>query len=207
MADTSSKGVSAAATAVIAAVTFVIGIYVGTVISGMSTHPPQTAAAPQSMPPAAPQAEPEGQMSEALAKEIAALEVSASSNPDDLETWVKLGHMYFDANQFDKAIRAYERSLELDPSNADVWTDLGVMYRRDGNIQQAVDSFDKAIQADPLHQTARFNKGVVLMHDLGDQAGALAAWRELLEVNPEAIAPNGAPVADMIKELEKMGAQ
>ena len=138
-----------------------------------------------------------------MAQEIASLEVRASSNPDDVDAWTRLGHRYFDTDQFDKAIRAYTRALELDPSSADVWTDLGVMYRRSDKPSQAVESFDKAILTDPTHQTARFNKGVVLMHDLGDMPGALAAWKELLQVNPQAAAPNGVPVADMVRELEK----
>ncbi len=204
MADTDKKGVSSAAAAVIAAITFVIGIYVGTVISGMSAGvsgpAPQRVAAPQSMPQAATEG---GQVSEGMAREIAALEVRASSNPDDLGAWIKLGHLYFDTAQFDNAIRAYTRALELDPTDPDVWTDLGVMYRRIDRPSQAIESFDKAIQADPTHETARFNKGVVLMHDLGDEAGAVAAWKELLEVNPQATAPNGVPVGDMIGELEK----
>lgn len=203
MADTDKKGVSAAATAVIAAITFVIGIYVGTVISGM-TAGQKVAAAPQPMPQgASPAPASQSQVPADMAREIEALEVRTSTSPDDLAAWTQLGHLYFDTNQPEKAIRAYTRSLELEPHNADVWTDLGVMYRRADRPSQAVESFDKAIQNDPLHQTARFNKGIVLMHDLGDEAGALAAWRGLLEINPQAGAPNGVPVAEMVKELEK----
>ncbi len=203
-----AKGVSPAATAVIAAVTLVIGIYIGTVISGMSAPPPPQRAAAPGMPPAAPPAmtgqSQQGEIPEAMAREIASMEVRTSSNPDDKASWTQLGHLYFDTNQPEKAIRAYTHALDLDPSNADVWTDLGVMYRRAGQPGKAVESFDKAIENDPAHQTARFNKGVVLMHDLGDQAGAIAAWKGLLAINPQATAPNGVPVAGMIQELEKM---
>ena len=132
-----------------------------------------------------------------------ALEAEVLARPDNVEAWVLLGHAYFDAGQNAKAIGAYEKSLELSPANADVLTDLGVMYRRDGRPEKAVESFDRAIAADPSHQTARFNKGIVLLHDLYDHEGAIRAWEELLEINPLAMAGNGQSVDQLVTHYKK----
>lgn len=63
--------------------------------------------------------------------------------------------------------------------------------------------FDKARQIDPSHQQSRFNRGVVFLYDLKDPQSAVAAWKELLSVNPEAMAPNGQPLSALIADVEK----
>ncbi len=123
-------------------------------------------------------------------------------NPQNVEAWTNLGHLYYDSDQVEKAITAYNKSLALAPDNADVLTDLGVMYRRAGNPRQAIASFDRAIQVNAKHETARFNKGIVLLYDLKDQAGAIAAWQGLVSLNPMATAPNGQLVSEIIKEIQ-----
>lgn len=130
------------------------------------------------------------------------LELEVQKSPNNAEAWTNLGHLYFDSDQADKAITAYNKSLALAPNNADVLTDLGVMYRRAGNPQQAVASFDKAIQANTKHETARFNKGIVLLYDLKDQPGCIAAWQGLVSLNPMATAPNGQLISEMLKEMQ-----
>jgi len=129
------------------------------------------------------------------------LEKAVAADPANVQAWTQLGHLYFDTDRFEQAIAAYTRSLELDPGNADVITDLGVMYRRNGQPDQAISSFDRAIAMDPRHETARFNMGVVLLHDFDDTSGAIKVWEELVELNPVAYAPNGQLVSELLDEL------
>ncbi len=134
---------------------------------------------------------------------IMALEKQVSLNPGNFETWTQLGNIYFDSNDFKNGIRAYKKSLELNPKNADVWTDLGVMYRRDGQPNEAIKAFDKAIEINPRHEVSRFNKGVVLMHDLKDYENAIRTWEELLLVNPAAKTPTGQPLSQLVEQLKR----
>lgn len=136
-----------------------------------------------------------------IAKQILLVELEVQRNPQNLEAWTNLGHLYFDSDQPDKAIAAYDQSLAIDPNNADVLTDQGVMYRRIGNPQQAIDLFDRAVAVNPAHEIARFNKGIVLLYDLKDQDGAVRTWQELIRTNPMATAPNGQLVSDILAEL------
>jgi tetratricopeptide (TPR) repeat protein len=72
------------------------------------------------------------------------------------------------------------------------------MYRRAGRPEDAVREFDRAIAIDPKLENPRFNKGVVLLHDLNDREGAIRAWEGLLNINPLAKAPNGQSVDELI---------
>ena len=137
------------------------------------------------------------------ADRIAALVRQTEANPGDTKAWTELGNAYFDSGQFEKSISAYRKSLELDPGNPNVWTDMGVMYRRNGKPEDAIKAFDQAIAADPKHEVSRMNKGIVLLHDLNDFDGAIRAWEGLLEVNPIAMAPNGASIDEMVVQLKK----
>ncbi|HIJ91414.1 MAG: tetratricopeptide repeat protein [Desulfobulbaceae bacterium] len=143
-----------------------------------------------------------GKLTAEQAQQLLQLELEVQKNPDNVAAWTNLGHLYFDSDQADKAITAYNKSLALAPNNADVLTDLGVMYRRAGNPQQAVATFERAIQVNGKHETARFNKGVVLLYDLKDKPGAITAWEELVSLNPMATAPNGQLVSEILKEIQ-----
>ncbi len=134
--------------------------------------------------------------------EIAALELEVAKNPANVNAWTRLGNLYFDTNKYDRAIVAYKKSLELNPQNADVWTRIGVMYSRIRQPVEALKAFDKAIEINPRHEISRFNKGLVLLHDLNDRQSAIRAWEDLLKINPVAMAPNGQSVDQLVIQLK-----
>ncbi len=134
-------------------------------------------------------------------KTIEDLEVQAAANPKDFQLWTQLGNTYYDANQPEKAIKAYTRSLELHTGDANLLTDLGVMYRSIGQPKKALEYFERAIALDPTHEPSRLNKGIVLMYDLHSPDKAIAAWEELLRIDPGAKTAGGESVRDLIKEV------
>lgn len=157
--------------------------------------------APRTMPGAAPSSK--VPLTKEQSDTLAALVEATKATPDNVQVWTQLGHLYFDLGQPEKAVDAYEKSLALDPNRPDVWTDLGVMYRRSGKPKKAIESFERALSLNNRHETAMFNKGVVLMHDLDDPDAAVAAWEDLVKINPNAQAPNGQLVRNMISGLKK----
>ena len=138
-----------------------------------------------------------------FAAKILQLEQYLEQHPKDAEALAQLGHLFYDSNQFVNAIDAYEKSLAIEPEKTGVITDLGVMYRRNEQPQKAIEAFDKAIAIDPAFEIARFNKGVVLLHDLNDVQGGIRAWEELVEQNPMAMAPNGESVDALVQRMKK----
>ncbi len=145
----------------------------------------------------------ESNISEQERQAIAHLEKDVTASPEKFQSWTQLGNLYYDTGQYEKAVKAYERSLELHSGDANIWTDLGVMYRRTGNPPKAIEAFDKAIAMDPAHETSRFNKGVVLMYDLNDTAGAIESWENLLKINPAATASNGESIREFVDQLKE----
>lgn len=132
---------------------------------------------------------------------ISALEKEVAANPQNAEAWARLGHNYFDINDTANAVRAYKKHLELKPGNADVWTDMGIMYRRQGDPDEALRCFNKAIEINPRHRQSRFNKGIVLMHDLKNPEAAVKAWEELVSIYPDAKTQDGTPLSELIKKF------
>lgn len=167
---------------------FISGVAFGIYKSGTITDPHQS--------------EESAAMNEERQKSIDTLEAKTRQNPDDVQAWIQLGHQYFDANLSKDAIAAYEKALAIQPGNANVWTDLGVMYRREGQPKKAIEAFDRAIAIDPTHEISRFNKGIVLFHDLKDEPGALASWEELLAINPNASSPSGQTVKELVNHIK-----
>jgi tetratricopeptide (TPR) repeat protein len=174
----------------IAAVTFVLGFFAGVGFAVYKSNSTSDAAS-------------NSNTTIDYAQRAKALEAEVLNNPENTEAWIQLGHIYFDTNKYAQAIAAYEKSLEFNSSNADVLTDLGIMYRRSGQPRNAIVKFDRAIAIDPKHETARFNKGIVLMHDLGDRDGAIRAWEDLLEINPLAMAANNQSLDQMVKHYKE----
>ena len=175
-------------------VTFVAGFIVGAV-SGIKFYSSEKAggAVTQGQPV---QGGPQAPVS---ADEIARIEAAVKSDPQNLQALVTLGNLYFDSNQYPKAIDAYERALAIDPNNADVRTDLGIMYRAVKDYDRAVKEFREAARINPKHPNSRFNLGIVLENDKKDLKAALAAWEDFIQVEP-----SGDRAATAKTEIERL---
>ena len=181
---------------------FVLGAVVGSVVPQLLQ--PQKAVVAQAPAPAAPQQNAPAQTASPQQGHdmhvIQDLEKQLAKDPANRKLYVALGNACFDAHLHERAIQAYEKALELDPKDADVLTDVGIMYRETGAFDTALARFRQAQAVDPGHNNAAFNEGVVLYYDLNSKKEALARWQRLLDANPAAVAPNGKPLADLIRE-------
>ena len=180
---------------------FLAGVLVHQAVNGPAVPETQfSQSAPAPAQQAAPQQSPAPDR--ATAARIAELEKAVIRNPSDRDAFVELGNLYFDSDQAKLAILAYENALRLRADDPGVTTDLGVMYRRDGQYQKALDCFRKTLEIEPGHPVALFNTGIVFYYDLHDAAGARKAWEELVKTHPNAKAPDGTPVTELLKQLK-----
>ena len=176
---------------IVALISLIAGFLIGVVFS--SSQSPRLATTGTVPQQSVPQGQQGGGISPDQAARLMSLQQEVSANPQNGLAWTDLGNIYYNTNRPSQAINAYNKSLELNPNQPGVWTDLGVMYRRNKQPLEAIKHFEKAISLQPTHEQSRFNKGVVLLYDLGDKAGAKTSWEELLNINPVAMAPNGQP--------------
>ncbi|EKD33707.1 MAG: Tetratricopeptide TPR_1 repeat-containing protein [uncultured bacterium] len=149
-----------------------------------------------------PQAQQQGPSPDEIAKHIKHMEAEAAKNPQDFKGWIGLGNAYFDAEIPDKAINAYLKALALSPDSPDVLTDLGVMYRRNKQLDKAIEAFDKAAKIDTTHIQSRFNKGVVLFHDMNDKEGAIKAWEEVAKLQPAYSLSTGQTIQQLLESIK-----
>jgi cytochrome c-type biogenesis protein CcmH/NrfG len=180
----------------IAVLVALVAGFLGGVIYSSIKNPAQVAVKQSGSAPAGGQ---QSAMTEDQARKIFDLEKEVAQNPGNGPAWTSLGNIYYDTNQFAKSINAYNKALEINPQQPEVWSDLGVMYRRDKQPQEAIKAFDHALSIDPSATAALFNKGVVLIYDLNDKAAGIKVWEELVAKNPEAKAPNGQLMKDVIE--------
>lgn len=135
-----------------------------------------------------------------LSNEIAQLEEIVAKDPANYQAFVQLGNNNFDLGEAQKSVDAYQRALAIKDGDPNVITDMGIMYRQLKDFPKAVAAFRKAAAADPTHAQSRMNLGVVLMHDMNDNAGAIAAWEDYLRVAPND--PNAENIRRAVSELK-----
>jgi tetratricopeptide (TPR) repeat protein len=85
------------------------------------------------------------------------------------------------------AIAAYQRLLSLSPAYLPALKALGRLYAEEGNWAQLVEMFraEAEIAASPEQaSTLLFRAGELIERKLGDEAQAVAAYREVLELSP-----------------------
>lgn len=137
------------------------------------------------------------------AKDLMALEQMSRANPGNAEYKTKIGNIYYDVGQYEKAAEAYQQSLALKPRDARVETDLAACLHYLGQHDKAIEILDRVLQYSPSFAQALFNKGVVLHAGKKDANGAIAVWEELLRSNPNL--PQRAVLEQRINQLKSGG--
>ncbi|HTC16179.1 MAG TPA: tetratricopeptide repeat protein [Steroidobacteraceae bacterium] len=82
------------------------------------------------------------------------------------------------------ALTAWRHAVDADPRNAAAWINWGRLLHEQGETQRAADVYRRGLAQVGPEPLLLFNQGV-LLEDLGDAAGALAAYRGALENDPD----------------------
>ena len=141
--------------------------------------------APVAQTGAAPPAQPSAPQPAAIdPARVQALEAAARQNPNDLQSRVQLGNIFFDAEQYPQAIGWYEQATKLNPKDTNVSTDLGVAYYYLNQPDRALAQFDQSLKNDPNHIKTLLNVGIVKAFGKQDLAGAAVAWEQVAKLAP-----------------------
>lgn len=162
----------------------------------------QTAAStPQGTSRSAPAQPNAAQLKEMLERASAPLLDALKKNPNDFDSTVQLGNLYYDSKQYPQAIEYYGRALKIQPQNADVITDMGTAYWYTGDADKAITEFKKSLQVRPNHPGTLFNMGIVEWQGKADPAAAVTFWEQLLKANPDF--PQKRQVEDFIAQAKQ----
>lgn len=169
---------------VLAAACLLLGVALGYLFRG-SASPSAPAAAANVQPQAPSQKQSAAEAQAALAQATGPLLEAVKKDPNDYDSLVKLGNLYYDAQQFADSIEYYERALKIHPENPDVRTDMGTAYWYAGNADKALDAMQTSLKYRPGHPQTLFNLGWVRWQGKADPKGAIQAWEQLLKLNPD----------------------
>ena len=89
---------------------------------------------------------------------------------------------------FDEAIQQFQGALEATPDSAEVHNGLAVALVRKGRLDEAIAHFKKAVALKPDFAEPYYNLGDTLYYLEGKAPEALAAWREVLRIDPDHVA-------------------
>lgn len=160
------------------------------------------AQAGQGMPEGqAPQGQmPQGAMPPEVLKMISDYRQRLATNPDDVEANIGMGNLFFDSNQWEKAVDSYQRALSKTPDNDDVRVDMAVALHNLGQNAKAKEEMERVTRNNPSHRNAWLNLGVVSV-EMGDRASAINAWEQYLKLEPNG--PHSASIRAQIEDLKR----
>jgi cytochrome c-type biogenesis protein CcmH/NrfG len=91
----------------------------------------------------------------ATTKKIQKLVDKLAENPEDTETRLALGKLYFLSSQFEEAASCYRKLLELDPRNVSAYYNLAVALIAQKKAEEAKEAFQKVLELDPENKAAQ----------------------------------------------------
>ncbi len=104
-------------------------------------------------------------------------------DPHDVPAMTKLGVVRMRGGRTEEATRLFRDAIERDPKNGDALLYLAGTLASTGHPQDALPYFERAIAADPKSTMALNGLGLTRL-SLGDKAGAGAALRQSLRIDP-----------------------
>jgi Tfp pilus assembly protein PilF len=105
------------------------------------------------------------------------------TNPDAAVIRSNLGALYFDSEQFERALEEWQIALAQKPDNTVTMNALGIVYTRLGRYAEADAIFKRALAARPLWGDTHFNYGH-LLQKTGHFPEALQEFKTAVELAP-----------------------
>jgi len=106
------------------------------------------------------------------------------NRPEHTMALVHLGTCLIARGRAEQAEKPLNTALQIDTTHSDAWYQRGLLYLDFGRHEDAMHDFENAAAHDEHHIDARL-KIATLLHEAEDSKGAAAAWRRVLDVDPE----------------------
>jgi tetratricopeptide (TPR) repeat protein len=105
--------------------------------------------------------------------------------PDNSYGWIKLGDVYTNAKNFDKAIPCYKKAMEIDPASGPARESLALAYARMGNTSQAINEYSSLVSSNPDNIALSTNLALLYLQE-NKRNEADRVVNALIAVNPNA---------------------
>ncbi|MFQ5583062.1 MAG: tetratricopeptide repeat protein [Calditrichia bacterium] len=114
----------------------------------------------------------------------ASLELMLENDPDNFELIVRLGHLYIENQQFDRAEKIFEKAVQLQPENAEMWVDLGMSQRQGGDYDEALKTLKNATEKFPGYGESWLQLAVLYRTNLNENKKAQECFEKFMMVDP-----------------------
>ncbi len=128
---------------------------------------------------------PAGPMGNSPSYQEADLKRQIEENPKNMDAMIKLGDIYYDGNQPQKAIKIFETALKVDPDSIHVQTDLAMLYLKVNRADDSMARFRDVLRLRPEELKAHYFLGHIYRFNKGDNKTALEHFRKILSSNPD----------------------
>lgn len=116
---------------------------------------------------------------------LADLTRAVDRDPENPEFLMDLGNLYYDREDWGKAIAMYEKARRKAARNPNLLSDLGAAHRNLGEFDLAVAFFQKARESNPDHWQSLLNWTLVEAYDRRDSKAAQRLFDEVKQRYPE----------------------
>lgn len=119
--------------------------------------------------------------------------------PNNADVYYKLGVLYMDLNEVNRAIEAYTQATQINPYHADAFYNLGYIFTVTvKDYKEALNHYSKSIAADPDHNYKAYYGRGYAYEMLGDVIKAEKDYRKTIE-----LLPVHQPAAEGLKRIRK----
>ncbi|MBN2298779.1 MAG: tetratricopeptide repeat protein [Deltaproteobacteria bacterium] len=108
------------------------------------------------------------------------------SEPDNIETYMKLGGRYYESGDYDKALLAYTSALQYFQGDARLLNNIGIVLLAKGEREKAIEYFTQADAVSEDFVEPVYNMACTYAI-MGDQARALSALKKAHALNPQVV--------------------
>ena len=191
-----------------AAVCLAIGLVLGYLFRGSASRPVPTSVTTQ-MPAAAgaaagqPQMPSLEDMKRMADKKAEPLLAKLKTDPNNSDLLNQIGTLYKATHQFKEAAGYFQRAIDADPKNVAARTDLASCLYYEGDADGAINQLQQSLRYDPKDANSLFNLGMIRLQAKNDPSGAVAAWQQLLKLNPALADDKKAAVQELIAQARK----
>lgn len=135
-------------------------------------------------------------------RQAAPLLEKLKADPNNSTLLVQVGTIYHTSHQFTAAAAYYGRAVKADPADLSIRTKYAASLYRGGDVDGALEQLNVALRLSPTDANSLFNLGLIRWEGKQDAAGALAAWRKLLESNPQLSPERKAAVQQLMTQVQ-----
>ena len=191
-----------------AGICLAVGLVLGYLFRGSASHSNPASSATEvpaaaSAPAAHPQMPSLDDMKRMADKKAEPLLARLKTDPNNSDLLNQLGTLYKATHQFKEAAGYFQKAVDANPKNVAARTDLASCLFYQGDADGAINQLQQSLRYDPKDANSLFNLGMIRLQAKNDPSGAVAAWQQLLKLNPKLAADKKAAVEKLIAQARQ----